>query len=818
MDSFKQRTKNEVKKVIVEALEELGLEIEGDGEDILDEVESIDREGLEDIYPEGDTEVSTNVDEMDLNIEVVPEIVSRLKTGAEIMDKEEGYKKNTEDKEPTEGSCSKQDKEKMNVKISSIVEGLKDGATVLEDNPTEEDGTEEEEEKGIDDEEEGTEKEEERKEVGDEEENATGEDETTGAHEEDGTEIEDVEREEGLNGKREEKIGSKPVNDIVERLRKGMTDGEAQENENQAQPYPWPIVGSSSFPVYPFPQTQEPQATKIPQNRNSKTDETDVPEGDDIDSYVYEKAQGSEGIGLPTTKWNPKVSIVTKDDEDEDDVNITEVDEYYSLIPKNPKRGENIYAYAHIKWDEDKNSLVYKVLEPKLAKKDEELLDEIKDIIQSRLDVSFEDLGRIKVKGYLSDKLDEAIEILGQDLHGARKKAIKYYIERDLIDMGKIEPMMQDPNIEEISCDGVGIPIFVYHRNANYGSMETNIAFEDKEELDSYVRGLGQMVGKTVSMANPLVDASLPDGSRLQATLGTDIARKGSNFTIRKFTENPLTPVDLMEFGTIDPRALAYIWMAIEQQKSVLISGGTATGKTTMLNVVSLFIRPEMKIVTIEDTAELRLPHTHWVPEVARKAMAQEGSGEVDMFTLLKESLRQRPDYIIVGEVRGAEAFVLFQQMSTGHPGLATIHAENPERLVNRLTTNPINLPPSLISALDIVIFLRKVRRGGTLLRKIDEIVEVKRYSREEDVPKMNRVLKWDPSQDKLVRKNPSLILKEASRLEGMEEDELRDELEDREKVMRWMVHEGMRNIEDIGGVLSRYYSDKESLMKKITW
>ncbi len=535
-----------------------------------------------------------------------------------------------------------------------------------------------------------------------------------------------------------------------------------------------------------------------------------------IESYVYERASDDQGIYLPKVDWSQAIKPKLGGQAKEGEKDLKKVDEYYSLVPKNPKPGEDIFAYSHITWNEKKNSLIYEVHEPSLSKKDKELLKEIKESIEERLDVDFDDLAQIRARSYISEKMDEVLSILGRDLNPMRKKAINYYLERNFIDMGKIEPFMKDPQIEEISCDGVGIPIFVYHRNSRYGSMETNVVFEDKDELDQYVMRLGQTVGKTVSMASPLVNASMPDGSRLQATLGTDIARRGSNFTIRKFTENPLTPVDMIEFGTVDPRTLAYLWMAIEHQNSVLVSGGTATGKTTMLNVVSLFIKPEMKIVTIEDTAELRLPHDHWVPEVAREAIGEEESNVVDMFSLLKESLRQRPDYIVVGEVRGAEAFVLFQEMSTGHPGLATIHAENPERLINRLTTRPIDLPPSLLNTLDIVIFLRKVRRGGALLRKIDQVVEIKRFSRDKNVPLMNRVLKWDPSSDRLVNENPSIVLNEISEIKGLTEDEIKKDIEDREKIIRWMVHEDIRDLEDIGMILSRFYTDKESLLEKI--
>jgi len=609
----------------------------------------------------------------------------------------------------------------------------------------------------------------------------------------------------------------KPVEDIVGRLREGIKKKSTRKTMQSEINLPPSL--NSSFQVAETSGANNttfvvPTNIQANQKKGGRDKEEKGSEEGNIKSYLFEDVSPKQASDIPSTDW--ELTGPSPDDSDDEDEKLTEVNEYYSLIPENPEPGENIYAYAHIYWSDEKDSLLYKVIEPDLSEKDEEILRNVKDIIQDRLDIDFDDLGRIKAKGYISERLEEALEIMGEDLTGVRKETVRYYLERDLIGMGKIEPIMRDPNIEEVSCDGYKIPIYVYHRNAKYGSMETNIVFEDEERLDNYVRRLGQMVGKTISTSDPLVDASLPDGSRLQATLATDIARKGSNFTIRKFTENPLTPVDLIEFGTVDPRVLAYMWLAIENQNSVLISGGTATGKTTMLNVISLFIKPEMKIVTIEDTAELRLPHNHWVPEVAREAMAREDSDTVDMFTLLKESLRQRPDYIVVGEVRGAEAFVLFQQISTGHPGLATIHAENPERLVSRLTTKPIDLPPSLIGSLDIVIFLRKVRKGDSLLRKIDQVVEVKRFSREENVPKMNQVFKWDPSSDKLVNENPSLVMKEIAKLKNMDDSELKSELRDRERVIQWMVHEGMRDLDEIGKILAKYYSDKESLMKKI--
>ncbi|MFB6215837.1 MAG: type II/IV secretion system ATPase subunit, partial [Candidatus Aenigmatarchaeota archaeon] len=302
----------------------------------------------------------------------------------------------------------------------------------------------------------------------------------------------------------------------------------------------------------------------------------------------------------------------------------------------------------------------------------------------------------------------------------------------------------------------------------------------------------------------------------VQATLATDIARRGSNFTIRKFTENPLTPVDLIEFGTIDPRTLAYLWFLVESQKSILVAGGTATGKTTMLNVITLFIRPEMKVVTIEDTPELRLPHDHWVPEVARESISSDEESGVDMYRLLKESLRQRPDYITVGEVRGREAFVLFQQMATGHPGFSTIHSENLDRLVDRLTTEPINLPPSLIENLDSIVFLKKTTKQGNTIRRVNEVLEMESYDRERDRPIVNQVFKWDPNSDKMEVGASSTLLKSIAEDRAMDQDEITEELKDRVKVIEWLVEKSVRNLDSINKAIEMYYTNKERLMERI--
>jgi flagellar protein FlaI len=489
----------------------------------------------------------------------------------------------------------------------------------------------------------------------------------------------------------------------------------------------------------------------------------------------------------------------------------------YPLIPLKPGKDETVLAYAKIAWDEKTNRFVYNLNEPPLTDKIKKILDKTKELLEQRLDVDFSKLKRFEASDYLKKEIDEILKYFGFITTHEEKKVLKYYIERDFMGLGKIEPMMKDPEIEDISCDGVGIPLFVFHRNPSIGSIITNLSFDNAEELDSFAIRLAQLSGKSISIAEPLLDGTLPDGSRLQLTLATDIARRGSNFSIRKFTEEPLTPIHMLNFGTTDIKTLSYLWFLIEKGLSILIAGGTASGKTSLLNVLSLFIQPEKKIISIEDTGELRLPHSHWVPSVARITISEERKiGDVDLFDLLKVSLRQRPDYTIVGEVRGKEAFILFQQMATGHPSMATIHAENLEKLMDRLTTQPISLPPTLINSVDLVIFLSRMNYRNKFVRRITEIDEITGYDQKTNSPVVNTVYKWDPVKDKFEVVGSSLLLRKIAQMTGINEREIKREIETRMIVLSWLQKHNISNYMDIYKVFSLFYKDSQRLFSII--
>lgn len=523
------------------------------------------------------------------------------------------------------------------------------------------------------------------------------------------------------------------------------------------------------------------------------------------------KSSSSDGFDIPDLKKN-KVKIKEVEQDGMPKKSIT-----YPLIPRNPTKGEPIFAYVTIKWDPKQNQYTYNVTEPTLTEEMRGIMTRVKDLLEERLDIDFSKLKLSEATDYLDQQINQALKYYNLNLSNDERLILGYYIRRDFIGLGRLEPIMKDPNIEDISCDGTGIPIFVFHRNQIFGSLATNVQFDDSEELDSFIIKLSQLSGKSISVSNPLVDGSMPDGSRLQATLATDIARKGSNFTIRKFTDEPLTPTHLMNYGTVDARTLAYLWMAVDFGRSILLSGGTASGKTSFLNVLSLFIRPDKKIVSIEDTAELKLPHPHWVPTVARVAVSTAGQeGSIDMFDLLKESLRQRPDYIIVGEVRGQEAYILFQQMATGHPSLATIHADSVDKLVDRLTTAPISLPKTLIGSLDLLVFIKRVRYKDKFVRRVSDVLEILDFPQDARSPVTSNVFTWNPVKDKIESDSKSMLLKKISDGTGIPEQEIKEELKRRILVLEWIKERNISKYDQVYSIFNLYYNHPNRLLSTI--
>ena len=324
--------------------------------------------------------------------------------------------------------------------------------------------------------------------------------------------------------------------------------------------------------------------------------------------------------------------------------------------------------------------------------------------------------------------------------------ALKYLTVRDKMGLGVLQPLLADPYIEDISCSGVG-RMFIEHKI--FKSLKSSIYFESHDDLDDFVVQMGERIKRPVTLRNPIVDATLPDGSRINIVYGRDIARRGSNFTIRKFSDDTISVLDLIEFGSMDYRIAAYIWLALENDMNVFVVGPTASGKTTLLNAITTFIRPDAKIVTIEDTPELKVPHHNWLREVVRNSAKTQEGGGVDMFDLLKAALRQRPDRIMIGEIRGAEGNIAFQAMQTGHGVMATFHASSVEKVIQRLTGDPINVPKVNIDNLDLVIIQAAVRApDGSTVRRITSVNEIVSYDPSTNTFSFVTAFRWKSDDD----------------------------------------------------------------------
>jgi flagellar protein FlaI len=393
---------------------------------------------------------------------------------------------------------------------------------------------------------------------------------------------------------------------------------------------------------------------------------------------------------------------------------------------------------------------------------------------------------------------------------------VLYYLLRDFIHFGRIDPVMRDPAIEDISCDGDEVPVFVYH--GAYRDLETNVVFAGSE-LTSFVVQLAQRAGKQVSVSDPLVDASLTDGSRVQLTLGTDISTRGSNFTIRKFSEVPFTPVDLVRWNTFSVEQMAYFWLAIENNRSLLFAGGTGSGKTTSMNAVSFFIPQNSKVVSIEDTREITLPHDNWIQSVTRDSFAADNRGEVSMYELLQASLRQRPEYLLVGEIRTEErvALTFFHSIATGHTAYSTVHADSIEGVLNRLRNEPLNVPPAMLEGLDVVSVQRQIHLGEDRVRRNMNVVEILPGEGEATgIIGTNAVFRRDPRTDSHERVGTSRVLSEIAEEHGWDDADLAAELARREAVLRYMVEAEITDYRDVASLIHTYGRKPEAVMARI--
>ena len=478
------------------------------------------------------------------------------------------------------------------------------------------------------------------------------------------------------------------------------------------------------------------------------------------------------------------------------------------------------HSYAAIVEDKT-NELKYSLIEPTLTKEDQKVIKEIKDILWDELKINSKDFGEQKdAKTFLNSKIKEKVIRYKIDIDFNTLNKYQYYITRDFLNFGKIDGLMRDDNIEDISCDGTGIPVFVWHRD--YESIPSNVIFENDEELESFVFKLAYMCGRHISIAQPLLDGTLPDGSRAQVTYGTEVTPKGSTFTIRKFKKSPLTITDLIVYNALSSEIAAYFWFLIENRHSVMIGGDIGGGKTSMLNAISLFIRPTLKIVSIEDTQEIRLPHQNWEMMVTRQglgtaagAIGEGGIGGISMFDLLRASLRQRPDFIIVGEIRGEEAYALFQAMATGHLGLTTIHAEHTQGVLHRLTTRPMNIPHTQVENLNAISIVRRLVINNVSMRRTINVAEMVGWDKKKNDFKINEIFRWDAEKDVYNKVGKSHLLKQIASEMGFTDKDIEEELSKRKIILDYMVYKNIRSYEDVSQLVLDYFAEPEKVYRR---
>ncbi len=473
------------------------------------------------------------------------------------------------------------------------------------------------------------------------------------------------------------------------------------------------------------------------------------------------------------------------------------------------------YCYASIGTDPSDNSLIYRVVEPELSDYERHVLDKMKDGLLQVINVSLSDVRKHdKLIDFLEAHVVHLLNELGFRLNDQEYMKIMYYIYRDFIGLNEIEPMLRDPFIEDIGVDGVGIPVYVVHQR--YGSIRTNIIYNDDRYLKDFVTKLAERCDRYISYAEPLLDGTLPDGTRVHASLAADVTTRGPTFSIRKFREVPFTPADISRLNTASPEMLAYLWFLVENGVNILITGGVATGKTSILNTLSLFIPPEAKVVSIEDTRELSLPHENWIPGVARIGFTGTGVGEVTMFDLLKESFRQNPDYLIVGEIRGKEAYVMFQSMASGHPSMSTMHAGSVDDVIKRLQTEPINLSPGLLETLDIIIVMIHAREKGKSARRVKEIIEIESIDTETGRPRTSKAFVWLPSTDSFEYRGDSWVLHKISTQKGISMQSIIREISRRKKLIDWMVGNNVVDIHEVIKYITTYYRSPGALKEAL--
>ncbi len=469
------------------------------------------------------------------------------------------------------------------------------------------------------------------------------------------------------------------------------------------------------------------------------------------------------------------------------------------------------FGYAALTKDSETHELQYIVFEPTLTEEEKKTFQQIRDFLIEQLDVTMPELeGDEKAEEYLKKQVKKIINDFHIHVNEHNVEKILYYIVRDYVGYGKIDIIMRDPLIEDINCNGINRPVYVWHRD--YESVQSNVSFTSETELNSFIVRLAYRTGRMISIANPILDAALPDGSRIQMTYGKVVTKSGSTFTIRKFKADPYTIIDLIKLGTLSSRIAALSWYLIENKYNIFVCGPTASGKTTTLNCLANFIHPDQKVVTIEDTPEIRLHQENWFRSVTRPSVG--ASSEISLFDLLKAAMRQRPDYIIVGEIRGAEAYTLFQAIATGHGGISTLHAESVAAAIHRLETEPMKIPRSLVVGLNVIMIQQRLQIGDKPARRLITTTELVGLDPRTNEVITNELFKYKPEDDTYQYSGRSYHLERIAKSLGKISKEVASEIDKRKILLDWMVKNNIREFSEVSEIIRGFYTNPEEALK----
>ena len=481
--------------------------------------------------------------------------------------------------------------------------------------------------------------------------------------------------------------------------------------------------------------------------------------------------------------------------------------------------------YCHIYGDVGRD-MKYYAIEPTLSESEAEMYDHIKDELLRRSVSKKAPESEAEYGDRIEELLSESTKIKGdepedlferirfkldpntEEIAQSTFEDIRYRLNRDIVGLGPLEPVMRDPANEDIHVIG---PDECYVDHEVYGMLKTTVDFGSEDEFDNWLRNMGERIGDPLSDSDPIVDSTLPDGSRLNVIYSDDVSLKGPSLTIRQGTEVPLSINQITKWGTLSPELAAYLWLCLENERTVFVVGETASGKTTTLNSIMSFIPRDSKIYTAEDTAEVLPPHDTW-----QQLLTREGGGEdtedVDMFNLVEAALRSRPEYIVVGEVRGEEGRMAFQAAQTGHPVMLTFHASDIVSMIQRFTGEPINVPETFMDNADVALFQNRVKQGDDVLRRVTSVQEIEGYSKEMDGVVTRQVFYWDPVEDEIVFQgmNNSYVLEEqiAELLGYPDTRKIYDDLQYRADIIERMIQEDILGYHEVNEAIENFQRD----------